>query len=108
MFCPNEALPAANGAINAGPFDLTNWTQLGASPIPLVDLAGLLTNDGTGTLTWTNPSSLPTGGTSGQLLTKNSSTDGDASWVTLAGSTAAPTLPSAQLAEFLKKMDRLL
>lgn len=55
------------------------------SPVRLIDLNGLRTG---GTVT-VNP--LPTGGTVGQLLTKNSSTNFDTSWKDIPAITGVPT-----------------
>ena len=72
-------------------------------PLPPGGTAGqLLTKDTAtdGDASWQDPApALPTGGTSGQLLTKNSNTDGDASW-----QTPAPALPNGGTAgQYLRK-----
>ncbi len=84
--------PTLAGIISMADTQITGSVTLVGTTSPLIlntsaGTAGqVLTSAGAGaTPTWANPIGMPTGGTAGQVLTKNSGTNFDAAWATLNG-----------------------
>lgn len=97
------------------PLELANFAAMGAAPAPLVsqvlsiaELTGHVTleqlqalglgSGGTG-------SGVPVGGTTGQVLRKNSSTVGDAGWKTLTFSDVTGTMTASRVSDFNAVVD---